>query len=330
MNATATLDDDLVISGWSAATAFGLGAEAFLAGLRAGSDALTGLERREWPSVRYRRAGLIPDFDAAAVLGRKGTRAMDRVTAIAVATVGMLLDQHPGLRDEPERIGLVLGTGSGSLQSTMDFTRESFTQDKPFHVDPARFPNAVMNRAAGQCAIWYGLKGPNTTITGGALTGLLALNYAVRLQRGGHSELTLCGAVEEFSAQRGWLEWHGAVDPGEADPAPLGEGCALFLLEPSAGAIRHGRRPLASVRAARFRVFETPEQAGAAVAACVAGVLEAAGVTPAEVGIVATSEAGGELGRQEEAGLAEMSVQIWLRIDADPSRIKCLANISVG
>lgn len=306
MIATTIGADELVLSGWSAASACGLGAEGFTAGIRAGTDAVAALDQATWPGP-YDRAGLIPGFNIAEQLGRKGTRSMDRATGIAIATVGMLLDRYgPGLVDEPERIGLVLGTSSGSVQSIMDFTRESLTGAKPFQVDPARFPNTVMNRAAGQSAIWYGLKGPNTTIAGGALTGLLALTYAVRLQRCGHSELILCGAVEEYSVQRGWLEWHGRAQAGETDGAPLGEGCAIFLLEPLSSALRDNRRPLAAVRGSRFRAFTAPAQARPQLAGCVADVLANAGVRPDDVRVVAASDAGDALGGQEEAAIADV------------------------
>ncbi|MEV0260323.1 beta-ketoacyl synthase N-terminal-like domain-containing protein [Streptomyces sp. NPDC050617] len=291
----------LVISGWSAASPYGLGREAFGAGLRSGRTALAPLDRRAWPGP-YDTAGLIPDFDVRAVLGKKGTRAMDRVTGIAVVTLGMLLERYePGLGEDPERVGLVLGS-SGSVQSIMDFTRDALTGEKPYHVDPALFPNTVLNRPAGQSAIRYGLKGPNTTLSGGAPTGLLALNYASRLLRRGHAALLLCGAVEEYSPQRARLAWAASR---EATPEPLGEGGALFVLERAAGARAAGRPVLARVAASRFRAFTAPDRAGAALAHCVEDVLRETGTAPGDVTLVAPSQPPGPLGKQEAAALTE-------------------------
>lgn len=297
--------DTLVVSGWSAATPYGLGAEAFAEGVRARRDAVRPADGDDLGP--YERAGRIPGFDTRAVLGRKGTRAMDRVTGLAVATAGMLLEEAgPGLaQDHPEAVGMVLGTGHGSVQSIMDFTRDSLTGDKPFHVDPALFPNTVMNRAAGQSAIWHTLRGPNTTIAGGAPTGLLALNYAARLLRQGHCEAVLCGAVEEFSAARAWLEYRARTGGGHRQPAgPLGEGCALFLLEPLSRARAHGRAPLASLRGARFIAFTDPERAGEAVGRAVTEALKEADVRSEDVGLLVPSDSGGPLGAREDAALA--------------------------
>jgi hypothetical protein len=167
----------------------------------------------------------VPDFQVRAVLGKKGTRSMDRVTGLAITTVGRLLDDAPRNREVAtgESAALVLGTTIGSVQSQMDFVRDSFTGERPYLVDPARFPNAVMNCAAGQSAIWHRLKGPNTTIAGGRAAGLYALNYTRRLLRFGRAGTVLCGAVEEFSTERSWLGRHTREAEGATDPRPAGE-----------------------------------------------------------------------------------------------------------
>ncbi|MFD5886515.1 beta-ketoacyl synthase N-terminal-like domain-containing protein [Streptomyces sp. NPDC060334] len=303
-------EGELVFSAWAAVSPFGVGADAFGEGLRQGRTAVAPLEERaDTQDSPYEQGALVPDFTAAGALGKKGTRSMDRVTALAVGTMGQLLEAAgDGLLDRPERVGLVLGTGSGSVQSIMDFTRDSLTGERPYLVDPARFPNTVMNRAAGQSAIWYGVKGPNTTIAGGWLTGLLVLGYAARLFRAGHCDRVLCGSAEEYSTQRAWLEWHAA---GE-ERTPLGEGGAAWLLEPAEEARAQGRTPLARLLGTRFRAYQDPADAGAALTACVRAALEEAGVGAEEVTFVAPLGTHGE----EEAVLAALpgaAAPKWLR-----------------
>ncbi|GAA3892864.1 beta-ketoacyl synthase N-terminal-like domain-containing protein [Streptomyces lacrimifluminis] len=302
--ATGADPDTLVVSGWSAASPYGLGAEAFTEGVRGDRPAVRAHDAAS-DLGPYERAGRIPDFDVRSVLGRKGTRSMDRATALAVATAGLLLEEAgPGLaQDHPEAVGMVLGTGHGSVQSIMDFTRDSLTGEKPFHVDPALFPNTVMNRAAGQSAIWHRLRGPNTTVAGGAVTGLLALSYAARLLRQRHCEAVLCGAVEEFSTERAWLEYRARTG-GRQPAGPLGEGCALLLLEPLSRARAHGRTALAALAGTRFIAFSDPERAGEAVARAVTEALKEADIRPEEVGLLVPSDSGGPLGAREDAALA--------------------------
>lgn len=296
-----------VITAWSAVSPFGIGRAAFTEGIRERRPAAAGLDDERWQAAGD-RACLVPDFDLRTVLGKKGVRSMDRVTGLAVTTVARLLDDAPRNRwvATGEDAALVLGTTTGSVQSQMDFTRDSLTGEKPYLVDPARFPNAVMNCAAGQSAIWHQLKGPNTTIAGGHAAGLYALNYARRLLTFGRARTVLCGAVEEFSHARSWLERH-AHRPGTEGPAQLpGEGCGLLLVEQRGpGARDDAEQPvLAEILAVEMGIA-LDGGVRPALAACLRRALNRAGVRPEEIWAVSTSEAPGPSGEQERAAVAE-------------------------
>lgn len=302
MTAATSLEaEDVVLSAWSVVSAFGVGSEPFGDGVLSGRSAVAELDPEAFPGP-FSSAALVPDFSAAKYLGTKGTRLMDRLTALAVTSVGGLVEQcRPELAADPQRAALVLGTGWAGVQSIMDTTRDSLVGDKPYHVDPAKFPNTVMNKAAGQSAIWHTIKGPNTTITGDWLTGLLALSYAIRLLRGGHCDRVLCGAVEEYSAQRAWLEWHIAGDSKQG--AEPGEGGAFFLVESHADARRAGRVPLARVLSTRFMAFHQPADLEPTMIRCVRAALDSAGADAADVRIVAPTLAVGPYGEAEAGAL---------------------------
>jgi 3-oxoacyl-[acyl-carrier-protein] synthase II len=224
----------------------------------------------------------VPDFDIAEQLGRKGTRSMDRMTGLAVTTVGALMAAD-GAPEPGDEVALVLGTTTGSAQSMMDFTRDSLTAEKPFFVDPARFPNTVMNCAAGQCAIRYDLRGPNTTVAGGRVSALHALTYARRLLDAGRAGTVLVGAVEEYSPARSWLEHHARrLDGGRQNRPPaqgatvLGEGCVVLRLD----AVH--RAPLAYVLAVRCGVSDGDDP-GPALRSCVRRALLASGAAPGDI-----------------------------------------------
>ncbi|GAA1354229.1 beta-ketoacyl synthase N-terminal-like domain-containing protein [Saccharothrix algeriensis] len=265
-----------VIAAWSAVSPLGLGRAAFSDGLRAGRTAVAEVDPT-WDAP-VEQACLVPDFDIKAILGRKGTRSMDRATGLAVTAVGRLLDGAQG----DERTALVLGTSTGSAQSIMDFTRDSLTGARPHLVDPARFPNTVMNCAAGQCAIWHKLQGPNTTIAAGRASGLLALRYALRLQRNRHADAVLVGAVEEFSHARAWLEQRA-----RGHVALLGEGCAVLRVEP-------GGEGLAEVRGLETALYNDHAEVRSVVGDLVLRALRRADVDVADVALVAESGFEGE------------------------------------
>ena len=228
-----------VISAWSAVSPFGIGGAAFARGVAEGRRAVTPLG----PDAGPDRAAVVPGFDAREVLGRKGTRSLDRVGALSLATAGELLGSGGRNREVAtgEHAALVLGTTLGSAKSMMDITRDTLTQELPYFIDAARIPNAVMNSAAAQCAIRHGIKGPNTTVAGGRSAGLFALRYALRLLSTGRARAVLCGGAEEFTEERAWLEHHGSGAPAAE---ALGEGCGLFLVEPSHGEDLTGAPPV--------------------------------------------------------------------------------------
>ncbi|MFJ9871273.1 beta-ketoacyl synthase N-terminal-like domain-containing protein [Streptomyces sp. NPDC101165] len=273
----AALDADaLYVTGWGVVSPLGTGAEEFAVAFTEERDALvdvTGMYEEKLPAEQ---AFALPDFQAEERLGRKGTRFFDRATALAlIACDEALRDTAITVTDANRAdVGLVLGTTSGSVKSTSDFSRETITQDRPYLVNPVLFPNAVMNCAAGQAAIWFGLKGVNTTIAGGRMAQLAALRYAARSLSWGDVDTLLVGAVEEFSPHSAWLS-HLADGP-----APVGEGAAVFVVERGAALARTDRRPEAEILAVATGSADPEDRPSfvAAFANCVRQVLARAGV----------------------------------------------------
>lgn len=267
----------LSIDAWTAVSPYGLGRRAFVEGIRSGTRPGGAAEVR------------VPDFEPRELLGRKGTRSMDRVTAMALVAVG---DLFAGSRPaDPERTAVALAT-AGAMQGMYDFTRGSLLAAKPYHVDPAVIPNGLMNCAASRTAIWHGLRGPNVTIASGRVGALQALATAGRLVRTGRARRVVVGAVEESSAVRTAVE-HASGRP----PGPQGEGCVLFLVGPLGGGVE--------VLGVRSRVFEQDDPASG-VRECLRDVLAACRTDPREVGVALLSRPHGVLGDQEADAVASV------------------------
>ncbi|MCS7483572.1 beta-ketoacyl synthase N-terminal-like domain-containing protein [Umezawaea endophytica] len=288
-----TTEPRLVITAWSAVSPYGIGRESFVDGIASSTSTVTELDQDLWQGPTSRGC-LVPGFDIREVLGAKGTRKMDRVTALVVSTVGQLLAD--GGISTGEDTALVLGSTMGSAQSIMDFTKDVLVRELPYLVDPAKMPNSVMNCAAGACAIWHGLKGPNTTLAGGQAAGLMALDYARRLLIHDRAAKVLVGAAEEYSTERAWLDRHSW--PAETPDRVLGEGCAVLLVETAdQAALTGGRTPLAEVLATESRVYLEGDPTKVLIA-CVQSVLARAGVRADEVWAAVPSSVG-DRGRLE-------------------------------
>jgi 3-oxoacyl-[acyl-carrier-protein] synthase II len=268
----------LAVTAVGAVSAAGIGLEALgraVAEGIAGHGDPAGLSEESLPPRPVR---VVPDLPVAELIGRKGTRHLDRTTKLALVACRLALDTYPGRA--AERSGVVLGTSTGSIRSSSEFSLETLRQERPYLVNPSLFPNTVMNCAAGQIAIRHGLHGVNATIAGGHLSGVQSLKYARNALRQGHADCILVGGVEEFCAQSAW-GWHlsGALGVD----APVGEGAAMLMVEQEATASGAGRPVLARILACETG-YGTPGRLADALASVVTTALERCGRRPEEVG----------------------------------------------
>lgn len=249
------LSEPLAITGWDVISPIGIGREAFTENFSQKRSGLKPLDKEQETNFPIEQAFTIPEFDIVKSLGLKGSRTLDRATAMAMATVGMAL-KHSSIstETEQEQVGVVLGTSNCSLKSICDFTRETYVYEKPHFVNPARFPNSVLNCAAGNSAIRFKLKGINATISGRQLSVFLALRYAGLKIRQGYANTLIAGGVEEFCEQTAWNYHH--INTANSQQASLpGEGCAMFVVENQKVALANGRKIFAEIHACEVGVY---------------------------------------------------------------------------
>ncbi|HYL05891.1 MAG TPA: beta-ketoacyl synthase N-terminal-like domain-containing protein, partial [Thermoanaerobaculia bacterium] len=217
--------------------------------------------------MRCRLAGEVRPFDPQAYVGDRNLRPLDRTSRLLVVAAQLALADSGWTAEQCARreVGLVLGTTFCGLRTIAEFDRRGLRLG-PSHASPMDFANSVINAAAGQAAIWHGLRGVNSTVAAGEASGLLALAQAADLIRGGRAAALLAGGAEELCFESffgfyraGRLCGSAAgAGSGEADaeevPIPfdarrngysLSEGAALLMLEDAAAAAARG----ATVRA---------------------------------------------------------------------------------
>lgn len=299
----------VAITGFGVISPIGIGAQEFTTGILEGRSGLKPINGVCASPLPFDQACVIPEFEVKTYLGKKGTQSMDRTTGLAVAASGMAL-QHSGVAITPAnetRSGVVLGTSTGSMRSISTFTKETFVQHPPYLVSATEFPNTVMNCAAGQCAIWHNLKGINATVSGGRLSSLLALRYALLKLRLGYTDLVLAGGVEEFSEHTAWA-FHHVMQGMRSEILPIGEGCVMLVLEKSAAAKCAGRSVRAEMLACEIQMYPLAQQPNCGqltegLTSCIQTALDSAGVSPRDVWGVSLQGCGGELGDPETRAL---------------------------
>jgi 3-oxoacyl-(acyl-carrier-protein) synthase len=305
------------ITGLGLVSALGVGYPAFEAGLRAwgegsrdlfhGRASLLDPQRIDDPT-----AAECHDFDAKEILGDKGIRNFDRLTKMLV-TSGKLALEDAGVKKNgvhvlsPDRIGLCSATAYGSLEAITEAVWIAELEDPRF-LNPNRFPNTVINAAAGYVSIWEDLRAPNVTVVDGNCGSLDAVLSAETHLLHGRADAFLVGGGEALSEAL-YLAFRklGVLADGGRVFAParahsqgmlLGEGAAYLCLE---------QLVFAKARAARIRAevigygnaFEPPDSeaqlvhvSSLAVERTIRMALQDAHLTAADIDVIATAQGG--------------------------------------
>ncbi|MGE0792296.1 MAG: beta-ketoacyl synthase N-terminal-like domain-containing protein [Sandaracinaceae bacterium] len=268
-------------------------------------------------------------YDPNEHLGDKGHRNLDRLTKYLI-TAGKLALEDAGVKRgkefvstlKPEQVGVCSSTAYGSLDSITELNLVAELED-PRYINPARFPNTVINAAAGYVSIWEDLRAPNATIVDGncgALDAVLAAETHLAHRR---ADALLVGGGDVLTEPLTLaLRRLGAVAQKDAPWAPgertskgirMGEGAAYLFVERDKDATARGATVRARL-AGYATAFDPPRREGsllhassAAVTRAVQGALRDASLEAKDVDVVATAFGGlPPFDAAERAGLAEV------------------------
>lgn len=192
----------VVITGVGVTTSNGIGKEEFWNNLQQGVSGIKQVSLFDTSQLKTHTAGEIKDFDATKYLDTKGLRLLDRTTRIVNTAAKFALDDTNLKIDESntDEVGVVLGTTLGSVYSISEFDKTAL-REGPRYVNPALFPNTVINSPASQISIRFVIKGFNTTISTGFTASLDALRYAYDFIQLNRAKAVLVGGVEELCIQ---------------------------------------------------------------------------------------------------------------------------------
>jgi 3-oxoacyl-[acyl-carrier-protein] synthase II len=243
------------ITGFGPVSPIGVGREAFTAALgqRGPSDAFrpssTVVSSEKAPDAL---AAEVWDFDAKKYLGEKGLRNFDRLTKLMLVAARLTLEDS-GLKRggkhtiAPERVGVCSATAYGSLDAITELVSISELEDPRF-VNPNRFPNTVINSAAGYVSIWEDLRAPNVTVVDGNCGALDAVLTGQTHLSQDRADAFLLGGGEALSEPLYLAfrkldvvaEGERVFDPGAArsEGLRIGEGAAYVCME----RIEHARQ----------------------------------------------------------------------------------------
>jgi 3-oxoacyl-[acyl-carrier-protein] synthase II len=249
----------VVITGLGIVSPVGTGLVAFW-------NSLTGIRRiTRFDTTQFNTkiAGEITDFEPTRYIDRKEARRMDRFTQFAVVATGMAIeDASLNIEDEDgDRIGVILGSGVGGIETLEEQARVLFEKG-PGRVSPLFVPMMIGNMGAGQVAIKYCLRGPNTTTVSACASSSNAIGDAFKMLQYGRADVMITGGAEAAItplAMAGFIQMKAMStrneEPEKAsrpfdlgrDGFVIGEGSAILILETLEHALKRGARIYAEV-----------------------------------------------------------------------------------
>jgi len=131
----------------------------------------------------------------------------ERLRALNLETRLLLAAARLALRDAAvgdgaiarERLGVAVATCRAGEADYADLLLAALDPDRP-PVSPARGPQTGINAPAAVVSIRLGARGPNATLSNGAVGGLDALRYAADALAAGRAAAMVVGAVERVQA----------------------------------------------------------------------------------------------------------------------------------
>ncbi len=159
------------------------------------------------------------------------------------------------------RMGVSIGAGIGGLNTIYDNCAELYANG-PRHISPFFIPKVIINMAAGNVSIKYGLKGPNISVVTACASSAHSIGEAVRLIQHGDADIMVAGGAEGavgkigvagFCAMKALSTRNddpaGASRPWdkERDGFVMAEGAGILILEEYEHAVARGAKIYAEV-----------------------------------------------------------------------------------
>ena len=317
----------VAVTGVGVVAPCGVGRDAFWDGL---ATAVDPADRRE-----------VADFDADDWFDNpKEARRTDRFAQFALAAAQQALEQAGELRPDPDRAGVVIGTGVGGL-NTLENGVQTYYMKGARRVSPFLVPMMMANAGAASVSMRHGWRGPCETISTACAAGTHSIAHAAMLVATGRCEVVLGGSAEAAltpTAIQGFVNMTAISSSGrscpfdaERDGFVIAEGAAVLCLEEWDRAVARGATILAEVlgsaSTADAHHITAPSPGGTGAVSCMEQALADAGVPSSAVGQI---NAHGTSTPLNDAAEAEAIVKVFGATGPPVTSIKGVTGHSLG
>ncbi len=221
-----------------------------------GESGISSIDTFDITDHKAKIAGIVRDFDADEILGKKEARRLDRFSQFAIAAAEQAwADSKLDLNYiDPERLGVYVGSGIGGIETLIE-NIDALRQKGPRRVSPTLVPGMISNAAAAQISIKWNAMGPSMSPVSACAIGNTAIGEAFRLIRSGEVDAVFAGGTEAAITDLSVASFGNATalstrndNPTQAsrpfdedrDGFVMSEGAGILILESLSHALRRG------------------------------------------------------------------------------------------
>ncbi|MEN8264750.1 MAG: beta-ketoacyl-ACP synthase II [Nitrospirota bacterium] len=248
----------VVITGVGMITPHGTGNDKSWKGLIEGRSAIRKITHFDPERSPSKIAAEVPDFELDQFIETKEQKKMDRFIHFGLAAA-ILAMEDSGLKvteENADRVGSIVGAGIGGLSSIEKYTT-IVNERGPKRVSPFFIPMTIINLTAGQIAIRYGAKGPNSAVSTACASGTHSIGDGFKLIQNGLADAMICGGSEAVITPLGIAGFTSMKalstrndEPEKAsrpfdkdrDGFVMGEGAGILVIEELESALKRGAR----------------------------------------------------------------------------------------
>ena len=187
----------VVITGMGAMTPLGETPEEYWKNLAAGTSGIGPMTLCDPEGYPCQISGEVSGFDPNTYIGSKEGRRMARFTQLAVAAALQAVENasYDISKDDPYRVGVLLGNGNGGFP-TLEENCRILADRGGMRMSPFFFPMILPNMAAAAVSRYVGAHGYNSTATTACAASNQALGEAMTVIRRGTADVMIAGGSE--------------------------------------------------------------------------------------------------------------------------------------
>lgn len=187
----------VVVTGCGVLSCLGLGKEQNFKSLAEGRSGIGYITQFDASLFSSRIAGEVKDFNPEDYFPKKDLKRIARFVQFAIAASKEAVSES-GLdlkKEDPYRVGVIIGSGIGSLRHIEDQSKV-YLEKGPSRISPFLIPLLITNEAAGQVAIYFGCEGVNFCTVTACASGANAIGEGLSAIRHNKADVIIAGGTE--------------------------------------------------------------------------------------------------------------------------------------